>query len=102
MEKLDKLVIFGKKPLYGDVYVSGAKNAALPLMTISLLIDNGFELNNVPDLIDTQLMKKMIDELGIKSDHKLGRIEFTGKAQKVEASEKREFNLYLSLTFSEL
>ena len=47
MEKLDKLVIFGKKPLFGDVYISGAKNAALPLMTISLLIDKGFELNNV-------------------------------------------------------
>ena len=87
MEKLDKLVIFGKKPLYGDVYISGAKNAALPLMTISLLIDKGFELNNVPDLIDTQLMSKLINELGINSDYKLGRIEFSGKAQKFEASE---------------
>ncbi len=87
MEKLDKLVIHGKKPLYGDVYISGAKNAALPLMTISLLIEKGFELNNVPDLIDTQLMKKMITELGIKSYYKLGKIEFYGKVQKVEASE---------------
>jgi UDP-N-acetylglucosamine enolpyruvyl transferase len=87
METLDKLIINGNKPLFGEVNISGAKNAALPLMTISLLIEKGFELNNVPDLIDTQLMNKMINELGIKSCNKLGKIQFHGKAQKIEASE---------------
>ncbi len=87
METLDKLIINGNKPLFGEVNISGAKNAALPLMTISLLIEKGFELNNVPDLIDTQLMNKMINELGIKSCNKLGKIQFHGKAQKIEPSE---------------
>ena len=84
---MEKLKIIGGNKLSGSISCSGAKNAALPLMTISLLIDKGFELNNVPDLIDTQLMSKLINELGINSDYKLGRIEFSGKAQKFEASE---------------
>ena len=58
MNNLDKLVIKGKRPLCGEVKVSGAKNATLPLMTISLMINKGFELTNVPNLLDTKIMKK--------------------------------------------
>ncbi len=75
----EKLIINGNKKLFGDVYISGAKNSALPLMTISLLINNGFELNNVPDLLDTRLMKKLINELGVKNEFSGNSMKFFGK-----------------------
>ena len=49
----DRLIIQGGKPLFGDVKISGAKNAVLPLISISLLFDKSFTLKNVPDLADT-------------------------------------------------
>ena len=57
----DRLIIQGGKPLFGDVKISGAKNAVLPLISISLLFDNSFKLKNVPDLADTRLMIKLIN-----------------------------------------
>ena len=57
----DRLIIQGGKPLFGDVKISGAKNAVLPLISISLLFNKGFSLQNVPDLADTRLMIKLIN-----------------------------------------
>ena len=50
----DRLIIQGGKPLYGDVKISGAKNAVLHIISISLLFDKSFTLKNVPDLADTR------------------------------------------------
>ena len=61
----DRLIIQGGKPLFGDVKISGAKNAVLPLISISLLFDKSFTLKNVPDLVDTRLMIKLINALGV-------------------------------------
>ena len=69
----DKLVIKGNRPLYGDVKISGAKNAVLPLISISLLINKGYVLNNVPNLFDTNTMLKLINELGIKTKFSNGK-----------------------------
>ncbi len=82
----DRIFITGGEKLYGRVNISGAKNAALPLMALSLIINEDFKLSNVPDLVDTRLMLKILHDLGIKSKWKNGHVNFNGIAQKDEAS----------------
>ena len=82
----DRIFITGGNKLCGDVNISGAKNAALPLMALSLIINEDFKLSNVPDLADTRLMLRLLDDLGIKSKWNNGYVNFNGIAQKDEAS----------------
>ena len=81
----DRLIIQGGKPLFGDVKISGAKNAVLPLISISLLFNKGFSLQNVPDLADTRLMIKLINALGVMTKFYDGVIDFYGEPQNIEA-----------------
>ena len=75
----DRLIIQGGKPLFGDVKISGAKNAVLPLISISLLFDKSFTLKNVPDLADTRLMIKLINALGVMTKFYNGVVDFHGE-----------------------
>ncbi len=61
---MDKLIIEGGVPLYGTVGISGAKNAALPLLAATLLAPGVHTLHNVPDLRDTRTMLKLLEILG--------------------------------------
>ncbi len=61
---MDKIIIRGGKPLYGSVSISGAKNAALPILAATLLVPGTHTLNNVPDLRDTRTMLKLLETLG--------------------------------------
>lgn len=63
---MDKLLIEGGRPLYGDIRISGAKNATLPLMAATLLAPGWHTLHNVPDLRDTRTMLKLLEILGVK------------------------------------
>ncbi len=81
----ERIFIKGGNQLSGTVNISGAKNAALPLMALSLLISKGFTLSNVPNLADTRLMLQLLNELGIKSKWKDGVIDFDGIPKKEEA-----------------
>ena len=81
----DRLIIQGGKPLFGDVKISGAKNAVLPLISISLLIDKSFTLKNVPDLADTRLMIKLMNALGVMTKFYNGVVDFHGEPQNIEA-----------------
>ncbi len=81
----DRLIIKGGKPLFGDVKISGAKNAVLPLISMSLLFEKSFTLENVPDLADTRLMIKLINALGIMTKFYNGVIDFHGEPQNIEA-----------------
>ncbi len=63
---MDKLVIEGGKKLRGEVPVSGAKNAALPLIAATLLAPGVHVLRNVPDLRDTRTMLKLMGHLGVQ------------------------------------
>lgn len=63
---MDKLVIHGGNPLQGDVKISGAKNAVLPIMASSLLVDGITVIRNVPDLRDTKTFIKLLEILGAK------------------------------------
>ena len=76
---IEKINITGEKKLTGCVNISGAKNAALPLMALSLIINKGFNLYNVPDLADTRLMSNLLIDLCIKINWKRGNLNFNGK-----------------------
>jgi len=68
---MDKIRIIGGHPLKGRILVSGAKNAALPLMAAALLIDEPLWLENIPGLGDIGTMASLLTELG-------AAIEFDG------------------------
>jgi UDP-N-acetylglucosamine 1-carboxyvinyltransferase len=61
---MDKLIIEGGVPLHGTVRISGAKNAALPLIAATLLTPGWHTLHNVPDLRDTRTMLRVLATLG--------------------------------------
>jgi UDP-N-acetylglucosamine 1-carboxyvinyltransferase len=63
---MDKLKITGGRPLEGEIPVSGAKNAALPIMCAALLIDKPLTLTNVPRLRDVSTMAKLLGEMGLR------------------------------------
>jgi UDP-N-acetylglucosamine 1-carboxyvinyltransferase len=61
---MDTIVIDGGVPLKGRVKVSGAKNAALPILAATLLVDGEVRLEGVPDLRDIRTMLGLLQELG--------------------------------------
>lgn len=63
---MDKLIINGAKPLHGDVIISGAKNAALPIMAATLLATDNVTISNVPHLNDVTTMMELLGQLGAK------------------------------------
>ena len=65
---MDYYKIKGGKKLNGEVKISGAKNAALPIITASLLADGETTLKNVPDLMDIRTIIKVIEYLGAETD----------------------------------
>ncbi len=65
---MQKLAIQGGNPLHGDVLISGAKNAALPIMCASLLSGEPLQLSNVPDLHDVATMRKLLQQMGVVVD----------------------------------
>jgi UDP-N-acetylglucosamine 1-carboxyvinyltransferase len=64
---MDKLRIKGGGPLRGEVKVSGAKNAALPILCAALLGSGKLELDNVPQLHDVATMIRLLEQLGVKA-----------------------------------
>ena len=65
---MDALLVTGGKHLKGRVRVSGAKNAALPIMAASLLADGPVRLKNVPNLADIRTMMRLLRELGMRAE----------------------------------
>ncbi|MDD3528589.1 MAG: UDP-N-acetylglucosamine 1-carboxyvinyltransferase [Gallionellaceae bacterium] len=63
---MDKLIIEGGQRLAGEVAVSGAKNAALPILCAALLSAEPLELTNVPDLNDIGTMLRLLEQMGVK------------------------------------
>ena len=75
----DKLVITGGRKLKGEVWVSGAKNAALPVMAAALLTPEECVFYNVPDIEDTRVMAEILTRLGCE-------VDFDGQAHRVRIS----------------
>ncbi|HIF09941.1 MAG TPA: UDP-N-acetylglucosamine 1-carboxyvinyltransferase, partial [Sneathiellales bacterium] len=63
---MDTIVIRGGKPLSGTISISGAKNAALPLMAASLLTPETVVLENIPVLGDIRTLADVLEELGVE------------------------------------
>jgi UDP-N-acetylglucosamine 1-carboxyvinyltransferase len=62
---MDKIIIEGGKSLHGEVRISGAKNAALPLIAATLLAPGWHVIHNVPDLRDTRTMLALLESFGV-------------------------------------
>src|SRR6185295_19462984 len=75
---MDKLLIEGGVPLAGEVAVSGAKNAALPILAAALLTAEPLTVTNVPHLRDVTTMLNLLAQMGVtvSMDEKLG-VELT-------------------------
>src|SRR5690606_41437137 len=67
---MDKLLIQGGRPLQGKVVISGAKNAALPILCASLLTADPLELDNVPALRDIGTTLTLLQRMGVRAERK--------------------------------
>ena len=61
---MDMFVIQGGLPLRGEIFVDGAKNAALPVMAAALAIRGDVQLKQVPELVDVATMSQLLRSLG--------------------------------------
>ncbi len=83
---MQKLLIQGGYPLNGEVRISGAKNAALPIMCASLLTADDVQLCNLPDMHDVATMVKLLQQMGVKVDAGLQSANFNAaRVDKLEA-----------------
>lgn len=76
---MDKIVINGGNQLKGQVKISGAKNAVLPIMAATLLASGKFEIHNVPDLRDVQTMAHLLRIIG-------AQVDFAGNTLSIDTS----------------
>ena len=80
---MDKIIIKGGRPLSGEVSISGAKNAALPILISSLLTEGVNTYSNVPDLMDIHSTTLLLSKLGARvetRDHTV-RIDAAGRIE---------------------
>ncbi len=87
---MDKIIIEGGKKLSGQVDISGAKNAVLPILAATLLTDEVSVIKNVPRVVDVYTMIKIIDSLGAEAKQEDNKIE-------VKPASLREFTAPYSL-----
>ena len=69
---MDTIHIRGGRPLNGTIEISGAKNAALPLLTAALLTEGTLRLSNVPNLTDVRTMGRLLAGLGVIIEREQG------------------------------
>ncbi len=82
---LDKLIITGGRPLRGEVRISGAKNAALPILAATLLADGPVILRNIPHLRDITTTMELLGRMGV------GLLVDERMRVRVDASSVRKF-----------
>ncbi len=82
---MDKLIITGGVPLTGEIRISGAKNAALPILAATLLTDGPMTIGNIPHLHDVTTTMELLGRMGVELV-----VDETMKIE-VDASSIREF-----------
>ncbi len=82
---MDRLRINGGVPLKGEITISGAKNAALPLLALGLMSDDAVVLENVPRLADTLSMEGLIRHHGVDVIRKENTVTLSGAASSFDA-----------------
>jgi UDP-N-acetylglucosamine 1-carboxyvinyltransferase len=73
----DSFLIRGGTPLAGSVAVGGAKNAALKLMVATLLAPGTHEVGNVPDIVDVEIMGRVLEHVGAQCRRKVNTLTIT-------------------------
>ncbi|PST85851.1 UDP-N-acetylglucosamine 1-carboxyvinyltransferase [Photobacterium sp. NCIMB 13483] len=81
---MQKFRIQGSGPLSGEVAISGAKNAALPILFAALLADGPVEIANVPQLRDIDTTMELLSRLGVK-------VSRNGSSVNIDASDVNEY-----------
>ena len=76
---MDKLRITGGQRLSGEIAISGAKNAALPILCAGLLTADALALANVPKLQDVATMQKLLRQMGLSIEEKGDLLELCGR-----------------------
>ena len=82
---MDRLRIDGGVPLKGEITISGAKNAALPLMAAALVTDGTLTLQNVPHLVDTASMSMLLRNHGMDVRRDADTLSINGPATNFDA-----------------
>ena len=82
---MDRLKIDGGVPLTGEIAVSGAKNAALPLMAAGLVTDGTLRLTNGPDLVDTRSMGVLLANHGLEVERDGDNVTMSGDVTNIDA-----------------
>ena len=82
---MDRLRIDGGVPLKGEITISGAKNAALPLMAAALVTDGTLTLQNVPHLVDTASMSMLLRNHGMDVRRDADTVSINGPATNFDA-----------------
>jgi UDP-N-acetylglucosamine 1-carboxyvinyltransferase len=84
---MDRILIRGGRALAGTIPISGAKNAALPLMAAALLTEAPLVLDNAPDLADVQTMAGLLSQHGLRVEHDKAarRLHLEGRVTNLEA-----------------
>lgn len=84
---MDKIRIRGGKPLHGTVKISGAKNAALPILFASLLTEKPCRFRRTPNLQDIRTTASLLGQLGVKVTDRLSSNEIVLEAKQVLSQE---------------
>jgi UDP-N-acetylglucosamine 1-carboxyvinyltransferase len=71
---MDKIIVEGGRPLQGEVHISGAKNAALPILISALLAEGTSTFSNVPQLQDIHSTALLLENLGARVETQADRI----------------------------
>jgi UDP-N-acetylglucosamine 1-carboxyvinyltransferase len=77
---LEKLVIEGGKPLSGTIRIHGAKNAALPILAAAVMAEGPITIENIPDLLDIQVMLSILRALGCRAEHTGEKVMLDGSS----------------------
>ena len=61
---MTKYIVHGGKPLFGEVEISGAKNAAVAIIPAAILVDGVCRIENIPQISDVTAILKILEQLG--------------------------------------
>src|SRR5437588_12151180 len=82
---MDRIRVTGGRRIKGEIPISGAKNAALPLMAACLLTEEVLALSNVPNLADVVYMADVLRQLGVSVVWQMSGADHVGGVLKLQA-----------------
>ncbi len=86
---MDKLEVFGSRKLRGNVFISGSKNSALPILAATILSNKKIVLNNLPNVKDIKTMIKLLESIG-------SQIKYSKKKNSITIQNKNKIKTFAS------